>query len=150
MIVSAKHTDTKMLTEIALNSKAFWGYEAAIIESWRTDLTVTKAMISECEVHKFKYNEDVAGFYILNPPTEKTIELEMLFVLPEFIGKGIGKRLLDHSIQKARELNISFMTLLADPNAVPFYASQGFETVAKKESSISGRFLPIMQKDLKK
>lgn len=40
------------------------------------------------------------------------------------------------------------MTVLADPNAVPFYSSQGFVIVAKKDSSIAGRFLSVMQKDL--
>ena len=40
------------------------------------------------------------------------------------------------------------MTLLADPNAFPFYMSQGFIIIDQKESSIPNRFLPIMQKDL--
>ncbi|WP_302849917.1 hypothetical protein [Polaribacter batillariae] len=40
------------------------------------------------------------------------------------------------------------MILLADPNAVSFYNSQGFYKVDEKESTIVGRFLPMMQKDL--
>tara|TARA_B110001454_G_scaffold58997_1_gene57727 strand:- start:69 stop:191 length:123 start_codon:yes stop_codon:yes gene_type:complete len=40
------------------------------------------------------------------------------------------------------------MTLLADPNAVPFYDKKGFYEVDKKESSIPGRFLPVLQKYL--
>ena len=167
MIVKGKLSDTKKLTEIALTSKAFWGYSKENIASWRSDLTVTSKMIEECDVFKFLQNDKIAGFYILNPPEKTTyysnqvyteqsrsieeslsVELEMLFVLPEFIGKGIGKQLLQHSFEKAQKLNCESMTLLADPNAVPFYSSQGFYEIDKKESSIPNRFLPVMQKDL--
>ena len=147
MIVSADVNDAIKLTEIALKSKAFWGYSKELIESWQNDLTVTSTMISECTVYKFLVDNAVAGFYVLNPSKGNSIELEMLFVLPKFIGKGIGKQLLHHSFKEAIKLNTTSMTLLADPNAVPFYNSQGFYEIDKKESSIVGRFLPVLQKD---
>ena len=148
MIVLADISDAKKLTDIALKSKAFWGYSDALIESWRNDLTITFKMISNCAIFKFLVDDTIAGFYVLNPPKEKTVELEMLFVLPQFIGKGIGKMLLLHSFEKAKLQEVKSITLLADPNAVPFYSSQGFYEIDKKESSIIGRFLPVMQKDL--
>lgn len=149
MIVSAHCSEASLLTNIALKSKAFWGYSNDLIESWRGDLTVTSKMISESYSFKYMVDKKTAGFYFLNPLQEKKIELEMLFVLPEFIGKAIGKQLLRHSFKKAIELKATSMTLLADPNAVPFYESQGFRIIDKKESSIAGRFLPVMEKDLK-
>lgn len=148
MIVKATISDAKKLTEIALKSKAFWGYSNELIESWREDLTITSVMISNCKVFKFLVDAKIAGFYVLNPPKNNTIVLEMLFVLPKFIGKGIGKQLLLHSFEKAKIQAVKSMTLLADPNAVAFYYSQGFYKIDKKESSIAGRFLPVMQKDL--
>lgn len=148
MIVSVDESDAQILTEIALKSKSFWGYSNELLESWRNDLTVTSTMISNCAIFKFLVDDHIVGFYILNPPKEKSIELEMLFVLPEFIGKGIGKQLLQHSFEKALKLNVNSMTLLADPNAVPFYESRGFYEIDKKESAIPGRFLPVLQKDL--
>ena len=102
MIVKATISDAKKLTEISLKSKAFWGYSDALIESWRKDLTITSKMISNCEVYTFLVDAKVVGFYVLNLPKNNTIELEMLFVLPEFIGKGIGKQLLLHSFKKAK------------------------------------------------
>ena len=98
MILPAEISDGNVLTELALTSKSFWGYNKDLVESWRTDLTVTPEMISERMVFKFLDNQMLAGFYMLNPPKENLIELEMLFVLPEFIGKGIGKKLLIHAI----------------------------------------------------
>ena len=148
MIVSADISDAIKLTEVALTSKAFWGYSNDLIESWRGDLTVTSTMISESHIFKFIVEDETAGFYFLNPPEGKSIELEMLFVLPTFIGKGIGKQLLHHACKMAKRLKATSMTLLADPNAVPFYEHKGFYEIDKKESSIAGRFLPVMQKDL--
>ena len=117
MIISAEISDSKKLTEIALKSKAFWGYSNELIESWREDLTINSKMISDCSVYKFLVDETIAGFYVLNPPKGNAIELEMLFVLPEFIGKKIGKQLLHHSFEKAKEVKSRSMILLADPNA---------------------------------
>lgn len=148
MIVEATIEDSNLLTNIALSSKSYWGYTKEQLEIWRSDLTITSKMIQEMMVYKFIMDKRTAGFYALNPLKANTIELEMLFVLPEFIGKGIGKKLLHHSLKKSEELNVISMTLLADPNAVDFYKSQGFKIIDKEESSIPNRFLPIMQRDL--
>lgn len=84
MIVRASIYDAHKLTEIALKSKYFW-YSNELIESWTSDLTVTSKMSANCTVFKCLVNEYIASFYILNPPKEKSITLEMLFVFPEFI-----------------------------------------------------------------
>lgn len=147
MITRATIEDTTKLTQIALESKAYWGYSNDLIESWTEDLTVTSKMIKEMKVFKFVESEIIAGFYILNTKKieNKNIELEFLFLHPNFIGKGIGKQLLHHAFTEAKKLRSKSMTLLADPNAEDFYNSQGFTVIDKKESSVKGRFLPIMK-----
>ncbi|WP_272151369.1 GNAT family N-acetyltransferase [Tenacibaculum aiptasiae] len=149
MIEKANIKDAELLTSIALTSKAYWGYNEELINSWKDDLTVSPKMIEEMMVYKFISSQKTIGFYILNQPQNNTIELEFLFVHPDAIGQKIGKQLLSHAIEKANSLNIQTMTLLADPNAQPFYESQGFISTEKKESSIPNRFLPIMKLDLK-
>ena len=144
MIVSATIADARILTEIALKSKAFWGYTDEQIKSWTTDLTVSEQLIQEMIVYKFVFETKTVGFYILNQPKDKNIELEFLFVLPKFIGKGIGSELINHSFKKAISLACKSITLLADPNAVSFYQSKGFEVIGQKESSIPNRFLPLL------
>lgn len=148
MIVLAEKNDTKILTDVALKSKAFWGYSADLLESWKEDLTVPELMIQEMIVYKYVLDDDIVGFYILNQPKENSIELEFLFVLPDFIGKGIGNQLIQHAFEKAVSLKCQQIILLADPNAVSFYESKGFKTIDQKESSVANRFLPVMQKDL--
>ena len=148
MIVKATVNDASILTEVAIKSKAFWGYSKEDLQSWEQDLTVTSSMITNLYAFKYLQIKEVVGFYILNKPKANAIELEFLFVKPEFIGKAIGRKLLHHAFQFAKEQNCNFMTLLADPNAVKFYERNGFEIIAKKESSIKGRYLPIMKKEL--
>ena len=137
-----------LLSVLALKSKAHWGYADELLKSWTHDLTVSEKMIQEMMVYKFISDAKIIGFYILNQPKEKSIELEFLFVLPNFIGKGIGNQLLNHAFSNAVSLNCKKMILLADPNAAPFYQSKGFVMIDRKESSIAGRFLPVMQKNL--
>ena len=147
-IVAATISDAKTLTEIALKSKAFWGYSSELIESWRADLTVTSKTIQTCQVYKCMVDKVVVGFYVLNTAKENLVKLEMLFVLPLFIGKGIGKKLLAHALNKVTISKVKRIELVADPNAIPFYKSQGFLVKEQIGSAILGRFLSLMQKDL--
>ena len=148
MIIKATISDAKALTAIALQSKAFWGYSDDLMQSWTDELTVSEQMISEMFVYTFLKEDKIIGFYILNQPKEETIELEFLFVLPKYIGQGIGNRLVQHSFEKAKNLKAKTMQLLADPNAVPFYESKGFVNIDKIQSTVFNRFLPLMKKKL--
>ncbi|MCG1036207.1 GNAT family N-acetyltransferase [Polaribacter sargassicola] len=149
MIVKAVISDAENLTDIALKSKAYWGYSSELIEGWRSDLTVTPKTIQTCNVYKILADKMAVGFYVLNNPKDDLIKLEMLFVLPLFIGKGKGKKLLTHAVEKAIETKVKTIELIADPNAIPFYKSQGFLEKSKVGSAILDRFLSLMQKDLK-
>ena len=145
MIVKADISDAQQLTEIALQSKAFWGYSNEIIESWREDLTVTPKMFKDWNIYKYLVNNEIAGFYILNRANIRTSFLEFLFVSPKFIKQGIGTQLLNHAKDYCIAGSAAIINVLSDPNAKPFYAKHGFKVIAERESSVSGRFLPEME-----
>ncbi len=145
MIVAADVSDAKMLTEIALKSKSYWGYSKADVESWREDLTITSKMFEDWNVYKYLIDSEIAGFYILNRANIRTSFLEFLFVSPKFIGNGIGKELLNHACDYCKTGSCAVLNVLSDPNAEPFYAKYGFKVVANIESSIPGRLLPEME-----
>ncbi len=148
MIVKSVRTDAEILTDIAIKSKAYWGYTHKQIESWREDLTVTPEMFQKYNICKYLVDNQIAGFYILEEVDKKTSNLKFLFISPDFIKKGIGYQLLQHAIISSKEQNYHVMQVLSDPNAEPFYAKHGFKEVGKEKSSIPNRFLPIMQKEL--
>ena len=149
MIVQAVAEDLQRLTEIAIESKAHWGYTTEQIDSWREDLTVSLERFQKWEVYKFVAKDEIAGFYCLNLHAGDDIScLEFLFVLPKFIGKAIGSQLLEHAFQESVQQKKLKMQVLSDPNAASFYAKYGFAEISREESSIPGRFLPVMVKDL--
>jgi len=145
MIVYATLDDAEILTDIALKSKAYWGYSKDIIESWRDDLTVSEQMFTDYTICKYMFENEVAGFYILERANIRTSFLKFLFISPDFIKKGIGHQLLNHAIDYCKEGSCAILNVLSDPNAESFYAKYGFEVIALVESSIPGRTLPEME-----
>lgn len=75
----------------------------------------------------------------------KTSEILHLWLLPEYIGKGYGRQLLDEAI-KAFIPKENEIVVEADPNAESFYRKNGFVTIDKIESYPEGRYLPFMKR----
>ncbi|HLS39729.1 MAG TPA: GNAT family N-acetyltransferase [Ornithinicoccus sp.] len=145
-IRSARPGEAAAVSALALRSKAHWGYDEAMLEAFRRELTWTEEDIraggfvvadgSDGRLH---------GFYRLSgrPPAG---ELGALFVDPPWIGTGLGGRLLRHAVAAAREAGFTVLELDADPGAVPFYEHAGFEQVGTSPSgSVPGRVLPRMR-----
>ncbi len=76
--------------------------------------------------------------------------LENIWVLPEYMGQGIGKELFTDALSRARGLGCKIVKLEADPNAVGFYEKMGMRKVGAYEYELDGqlRVLPIMEIDL--
>jgi GNAT superfamily N-acetyltransferase len=73
--------------------------------------------------------------------------LEDLWVLPDYIGKGVGKTLFKHAIQQAKLSGAERLELDADPNAAPFYTRMGCQVVGESISEW-GRAIPHMTYNL--
>jgi N-acetylglutamate synthase-like GNAT family acetyltransferase len=145
MIVRATLEDAEVLTEIAVKSKAYWGYDVDVVESWREDLTVTPIMFEEYNICKYVVDHEIAGFYILERANIRTSFLNFLFVSPDYIKQGIGHQLLQHAVAYCKDGGSAILNVLSDPNAASFYAKYGFEVIDQRESSVPGRFLPEME-----
>ncbi|UFH32498.1 GNAT family N-acetyltransferase [Chryseobacterium sp. C-71] len=144
-ILKAETKDSELLTTITKRSKAYWGFSEEILKEWEHLLSISKDYIEKNMVYKLVENENIIGYYSYFSIDEKTIKLDNLFILPEFIGKGFGKILMNDFLEKANRLGIKKITLDAEPNAENFYKNFGFETVGQLESSIKDRYLPIME-----
>ncbi|MFJ2031853.1 GNAT family N-acetyltransferase [Streptosporangium sp. NPDC087985] len=69
----------------------------------------------------------------------------MLFVEPDAIGQGVGRRLFEHATATAANLGFARLTIDADPNAEPFYLAMGATQIgATPSGSIPGRMLPLL------
>jgi GNAT superfamily N-acetyltransferase len=84
----------------------------------------------------------VVGFAAVDPAAR---ELEMLFVDPAAIGTGAGRALLRDALAAAREAGLAELVIESDPDAEPFYRSQGAEPAGTRTSWSTGRELPLLR-----
>lgn len=96
---------------------------------------------NDFEVYCLKQNNQVSGFIGL---AEKKIE--MLFFSPEYIGKGLGRKLTDFAITelKADKVDVNEQ----NTNAVKFYKKIGFKTYERTEKDDQGREYPLLRMKL--
>ncbi|MFF2351718.1 GNAT family N-acetyltransferase [Kitasatospora sp. NPDC058115] len=144
LIRPARPDEAAALSALALRSKAHWGYDAAFIEACRAELTLHPERIGPDRTAVAEDDGRVLGFVTLTgePPEG---ELGMLFVEPAVIGRGIGRRLMEHLRAEATALGFARITFGADPNAEPFYLAVGaVRTGTTPSGSVAGRELPLL------
>src|SRR5689334_1223256 len=99
----ARVEEAAALTDVALRSKAHWGYDAAFMDACRADLTISGDDIRQGLVFVLEEAERLIGFYALWG-TGDDLLLTDLFVVPERIGRGHGCQLWEHAVETARRL----------------------------------------------
>ena len=146
-IRQARVEECGALTEIAMRSKAHWGYSAEFMVNVRADLVVRpEKFMPGFHVYVLETEHEMIGFYSLRAENTESVILEDLFIEPQHIGHGYGKQLWNHSLSVARSLGYRKLTLISDPYAENFYAHQGAVRVGETESNaLAGRMLPLME-----
>lgn len=147
-ISKATIEDAEILTNITKKSKAYWGYSKMQIEAWSSQLTINKTYIETNKVYKLVINDLIVGYYSYIILEENVVQLDNLFLLPEYIGTGLGTFLMNDFLDRCIVLKFQKITLDADPNAENFYKKYGFKIVGQIETSIKDRFMPIMELNL--
>ena len=147
-IKKAIPSDAQKLSDLTLKSKSYWKYSADQLEKWKSDLTITAEYISSSEVYKLMEGNQLMAYYAYFSLDKKRVKLDNMFIHPDYIGKGLGKLLLDDLFNRARIQGFAKVELDADPHAEEFYKKMNFRVVGKVESSVKNRFLPIMEKDI--
>lgn len=142
----AKLKDLPELNRISVASKKHWGYPDEWIERWLSELTLTPEEFAQQHILVGEVDSGIIGFCSISE-NEDEYEILHLWVLPDFIGLGYGKKLLTLTVEEFIK-TAKPIIVVADPNAELFYESQGFETFDKAESFPAGRYLPIMKKIL--
>lgn len=130
-----------------------------LIQLWEKSVRATHLFLPESEILNIKEKflpgalknishlviateeETVAGFMGIEEQ-----KLEMLFVLPEKRGKGIGKKLLKYGIKNysINELTVNEQ----NPQAKGFYEHLGFKVYKREEVDEQGNPYPILYMQL--
>ena len=129
--------DATLLTDISLRSKRYWAYPEEYFDRWRSELTINPAYIEQNDVFVLEDQGFTVGFYSLAylandtrvsaVTIEKDYWLDHMFVLPEYIGRGVDSVLSEQLLQRYRTKRIKEVKILADPN------SRGFSCPRKRE-----------------
>ena len=145
-IEPARPEHANVLTQIAVSAKRRWDYPERWIELWLPALTISPNYISKHETWMAVNDEKPLGFYSLNKEDD-SLWLDNLWILPEFMGQGIGSRLFHHALERSKALGASILKIESDPNAQSFYEKMGARKIGEHQSEVDGqaRILPVME-----
>lgn len=148
-IRKAQLSESKLLSSLALRSKAYWDYSKEFLSACCQELTYSQQDIQDNHFYVAEINHKVIGFFALEILSKGEIELAALFVDPAYVKQGYGRKLLDRAKLIARELKCKTIIIQGDPNAKSFYLKVGGKLIGERESaSIPGRYLPMFKIDL--
>jgi len=140
--------EAEALSQLAMRSKAHWGYDEAFLEACRDELTITPAMIAAREVRVAERGTVLQGLHRLSVAADDAC-IELLYVDPAAIGSGVGRRLWDDLVLRAIAVRATRLLIEADPHAEGFYRRMGaVRTGSCPSGSIPGRMLPLLALDL--
>ena len=146
---NAKPGEGKNLTALCMRSKAHWGYDAAFMRKSAAALLVSEASIAAGRVLVATDDTGRTIGTVSIAEDDEGAELALMFVDPPAMGDGTGRTLFEAAVRLARRLGYRRMTILADPNAAPFYERMGARFVRDAPSdAIPGRTLPFYEYDL--
>jgi GNAT superfamily N-acetyltransferase len=120
----ATSEDATRLSEIAFAAKEHWKYPSEWMEWWRPDLTVSPHYLETEKVRVAEYHREVIGFAGFSWGIRGRY-VEHLWILPAYIGQGLGRRLFLEMVQLARHEGTANLFINSDPNAEAFYVKMG-------------------------
>jgi GNAT superfamily N-acetyltransferase len=141
-------SDAALLSTLAFASKSHWLYSAAQLQRWTQALQVAPSDIVRWPTVTARLGETVVGFYQLRTGFGESSRLEHFWLLPEFMGKGFGRRMFADVVERARALKLASFIIESDPNAEMFYLACGARRVGEVPAPMEGaesRVLPLLE-----
>ena len=142
----AKTSDINILNDIAIRSKAWWGYEDFLMQKFAQSSSLKSENEDQSTVVKACLDGSIIGWYRYLPNNER-IELTDFWLNPEYIGKGFGGKMFQDLKDKVTKDGFQTIEFDADPNAAPFYEHMGCGMIGQTLSEWN-RFIPRMKYDI--
>lgn len=149
-IRDARPSEAAALTELCLRSKASWGYDAEFMRQCQEVLRVSPERISTWQLRVASDASGellgVSGHSVAPRVSGLAAELELMFVEPGAMRRGVGRALFADVVARLRERRVSVLWILSDPGAEPFYLAQGAVRAGMHVSdAVRGRWLPWLR-----
>ncbi|WP_413734588.1 GNAT family N-acetyltransferase [Sodalis sp. RH21] len=134
---AARIDELAKLTELSLQSKAFWGYDAALMPGCRASRAFHPSDMENSQICVAEGDNALLGVAQLMFDNEIAF-LERLFVAPANLKTGIGKALFGWSIKAAHRAGAQRLLIDCDPLSAGFYQRMG----AREEGFVESDTVP--------
>lgn len=143
-IRSASSKEDEILTSIAAESEAYWGYDEEFMEIYKIIYNVTSEIISENLAYVLEDEGDIIGFYVVIQEAYLG-EVEYFYIKPRYMGKGYGRIMWEHMIDLCESFGILEIELVTSPQAKEFYINMGAVVVREVLSQVNSRKIPKLR-----
>ncbi|MEG1799702.1 MAG: GNAT family N-acetyltransferase, partial [Synergistaceae bacterium] len=123
----ASPEEAEDLSDIAWRSKEYWNYPIETMNEFRNFLTITEDFIeaNPTYVIENEETEDKLGFYSLETDEDGKFWIRHMWVIPEYIGAGVGGELFLHACETAETVGASEIYIVSDPSGEEFFLHMG-------------------------
>lgn len=124
IIRRAEVKENKELTELAVMSEAYWGYDKRSLDAYRQIYSLTEDYIRNHPTFVMEDDGKLAGFYSIIESDDE-VTLEYFYLDPAYIGRGLGRELWDHLLEFCRSRGILELVFVSSKEAKAFYERMG-------------------------
>ncbi len=134
-IIPAREESLARINDLIVHSKSYWKWPADYLEKalplHEIDLSYLRG--NQC-FELLDVNDQLAAFLAVAISDERVV-LDNLWVRPDLIGKGVGRRACEHVFRLAREYAWMDLWVIPDPPAAGFYKRMGFSDTGEQVPS---------------
>lgn len=149
----AQPQEAGTLTALARASNHYWKYPEEYHMKWDQELFMPPSHIKLNLVYVAEHDSKIIGYFsIVHMRTDRQIGprmvnkgfwLENVFVLPEYIGHGVGSALVRYAKLLCREKDIDKLFVFVEPFSRGFYDKMGGWFVRESLTEFTGRVIPV-------
>jgi len=136
IIRRADPKESRILTDLAVVSEAFWGHDKKFIEKFRLIYNIKEDYIRNNPTFVLEKEEKIIGFYSL-VENGKEVVLEYFYIDPGAIKKGYGNKMWDHLVDYCKNRGILEFQYVAGKETRDFYEKMGAVIVGETNSIIN-------------
>ena len=141
---SLESDDLRSASELCMQAKAHWGYDAAFLAACVPALQLKETDLSEGAVTGAFDRDMLIGVIHIMFDDENCL-LDKLFVDPAWMYCGVGRKLFEWCQQEACKRDMAKVVIESDPFAEPFYIAMGCRKVGHTRCNSTERMLPLLE-----
>ena len=141
----AKLSDFDLLKSICIRSKGYWGHSKEWLDELSAFFEVNEDYVVKGWIRLVLLDGEVIGFYGFELEELGKLKLDHLWLLPDFIGGGIGRTVWLEVLAHAKREGFESFVLDSDPDAAGFYERMGAEKIGEVWNDFQQVNLPVMR-----